>query len=92
MDEVLRHGGEAAARLSEDRRLRTQTLVKDTRGWSVGVLKVQRYSSIFTPGSFVGTMKQDAPGVAVLVPPVRAKPCRGWPRMPVFHIFSPLMR
>ena len=51
----------------------THTSVIETRGWSVGMLKVQRYSSIFTPGSLAGTRKTVMPSLEPSGPEVRAK-------------------
>lgn len=64
--------------------------MKLTRGWSVGILKVQRYSSTFTPGASAGTMKQVIPVASPSWPDVRAKTMT-WVAtcMPVVHIFSP---
>ena len=70
----------------------THTLVKLTRGWSVGMLKVQRYSSIFTPGLSAGTRKVVMPLASPALPLVRANRLQ-WVAtcMPVVHIFSPLI-
>ena len=51
----------------------TQTSLIETRGWSVGMLKVQRYSSIFTPGSDAGTRNTVRPSLSPSFPEVRAK-------------------
>ena len=63
------------------------------RGWSVGMLKVQRYSSIFSPGVSAGTRKAVMPLAAPGSPLVRAK-TQQWLAvcMPVVHIFAPSMR
>ena len=50
----------------------THTLVKLTRGWSVGMLKVHSISSIFRPGAFIGTRKAVMPWASPGLPPVRA--------------------
>jgi len=71
----------------------TQTSVNDTRGWSVGMLKVHRYCSTFTPSSLVGASRQVIPLAAPSGPSVRQKTAQwvAW-CMPLVHIFSPLIR
>ena len=71
----------------------THTSVKLTRGWSVGMLKVHRYSSTFTPGVSAGTRKQVMPRASPALPEVRANSAQCVAVcMPVVHIFSPSMR
>ena len=71
----------------------THTFLNETRAWSVGMLKVHIYSSIFTPGSFIGTMRHVSPLASPSLPEVRQN-TMSWVATctPVFHIFSPLMR
>ena len=71
----------------------THTRVKLTRGWSVGMLKVQRYSSIFTPSALAGTRNALMPRASPASPLVRANTMQCVATcMPVVHIFSPSMR
>src|SRR3546814_8390774 len=51
----------------------THTSVKLTRGWSVGTLKVHRYSSITRPGDGLGTSRQVMRFASPSAPPVRQK-------------------
>jgi hypothetical protein len=57
------------------------------------MLKVQRYSSIFTPGAWAGTRKAVIP-LAVAVLAAGAGEQAQWVAacMPVVHIFSPSIR
>ena len=68
----------------------TRTLVSDTRAWSVGMLKVQRYSSTANPGASVGTRNAVIPWPSPAVPLVRAKiRSASAACTPVFQVFSP---
>ena len=70
----------------------TRTSVSETRPWSVGMLNVQRISSICSPSAFIGTRKAVMPPASPASPDVRAmimSLCALW--MPVFHVFSPLI-
>ncbi len=70
----------------------TRTFVKETRPWSVGMLKVQSISSILTPGAFMGTRKAVMPSPSPAWPLVRAITMSYWALwMPVFQVFSPLI-
>mmetsp|Transcript_30262 Transcript_30262/g.85345 ORF Transcript_30262/g.85345 Transcript_30262/m.85345 type:complete len:359 (-) Transcript_30262:68-1144(-) len=72
--------------------LGTRTPVSDTRPWSLGMLKVHRYSSVTKPGASVGTMKFVMPVASPFAPCVRAKTIAyGAVCTPVIHIFEPLM-
>ena len=70
----------------------TRTPVNETCAWSVGMLKVHRYSSTLKPGVSTGTRKPVMPVPLPGAPLVRAKTrsCEAvW--MPVFQVFSPVM-
>ena len=70
----------------------TRTWSSETRPWSVGMLKVHRYSSTLKPGVPTGTRNPVMPVPLPGVPLVRAKirSCEAvW--MPVFQVFSPVM-
>ena len=70
----------------------TRTSVSEMWAWSVGMLNVQRNSSILNPGELVGTRKAVIPSPSPGLPLVRAKIRSYWAVwMPVFHVFSPLM-
>ena len=56
------------------------------------MLKVQRYSSIFTPGVSTGTRKHVMPEASPSFPEVRVKHMMWLATcIPVVHIFSPLI-
>ena len=69
-----------------------RTSVNDTRPWSVGMLKVQRYSSMTSPSASIGVRNAVMPWPSPGPPEVLARImslCARW--IPVFHVFSPLM-
>ena len=68
-------------------------LLERRAAWSVGMLNVHIYSSIFTPSASIGTMRQVSPRASPSAPLVRTKTMSCVATCtPVFHIFSPLMR
>ena len=71
----------------------THTSSRKNRAWSVGMLKVHRYSSIRSPGVGLGTRKQVIPRASPSLPPVRANsPTWVATCIPVIHIFDPSIR
>ena len=70
----------------------TRTSVKRMWAWSVGMLNVQRNSTISKPGVSTGVRNAVMPSPSPALPLVRAKIRQCLARwMPVFHVFSPLM-
>ncbi|SIA34356.1 Uncharacterised protein [Mycobacteroides abscessus subsp. abscessus] len=70
----------------------TRTSVSDTWAWSVGMLKVQRYSSTLKPGASAGTRKAVIPRPSPGSPEVRANiRSASATCTPVFQVFSPLI-
>ena len=70
----------------------TRTSRKVTCAWSVGMLNVQRYSSIVKPSAATGVRNAVMPVASPGWPLVRAK-IRSWDAtwIPVFQVFSPLI-
>ncbi len=70
----------------------TRTSASETCPWSVGMLKVHRYSSTLKPTASTGTRNAVMPSPLPGVPLVRAK-MRSWEAVctPVFQVFSPLI-